>query len=123
MMKRILLICSIIFVFAGTGIFNSNEESVIFYPARIDYPVGNNPWSLTSGDFDNDGEIDIAVANKENYNVTILTGNGDGTFINANNFDVGDQPLVIISALLNGDNYPDLITSNFLSNNVSVFFP
>jgi len=120
MMKGIIIICSIIFLVGGKFFFNYNEESIIFSPSRIDYPVGNNPWSLTSGDFNNDGKIDIAVANKENDNLTILTGNGDGTFINTNSFDVGDQPLVIISSLLNGDDYPDLITSNFSGGNVSV---
>lgn len=119
-MKRILIVCSIIFFAGERGYYNLSEESLIFYPGRIDYPVGNNPWSITSGDYNNDGNPDIVTANKENNNVSILLGNGNGTFDSASGFNVGDDPLTVISAHFNEDDFLDLATSNFESNNVSV---
>ena len=46
------------------------------------YPTGGNPVGLTSGDFNNDGLIDLAVVNSQFKQNTVATliGNGDGTF-------------------------------------------
>jgi len=119
-MKRILILCSIIFFTGLQDNLRLIEENLIFYPGRIDYPVGNNPWSIASGDFNNDGKQDIVTANKENDNVALLTGNGDGTFNGASGYSVGDMPLTVISDYFNQDDYPDLATSNFGSDNISV---
>ena len=119
-MKKTLIIFTILFFIGGRSYYNPNEPGLIFYPGRIDYPVGNNPWSVTSGDFNNDGKQDIVTANNTNDNVALLTGNGDGTFNEASGFSVGDMPLTVITDYFNGDDYPDLATSNFGSDNVSV---
>lgn len=109
-MRKILIVCAILFFAGGSVYYKLSEESLILYPGRIDYPTGNNPWSVTSGDFNNDNRIDIVTANKENNNITILLGYGDGTFESASGFSVGDDPLVVISAYFNDDNYLDLPT-------------
>jgi hypothetical protein len=119
-MKKTLIIFAVLFFIGGGSYYNSEENSLIFYPGRIDYPVGNNPWSVTSGDFNNDGKQDIVIANKEDDNVSLLTGNDDGTFNDASGFSVGDMPLTVISDYFNQDDYPDLATSNFGSDNLSV---
>src|ERR1035438_6947382 len=54
-----------------------------FYPA-VYYPVGGTPLSLAVSDFNNDGKPDLAVtvggtANNIS-NISVLLGNGDGTF-------------------------------------------
>jgi hypothetical protein len=51
-----------------------------FGPAQ-DFPAGTNPVGLNQGDFNNDGEIDLAVPdNNGSMGVSVLLGNGDGTF-------------------------------------------
>lgn len=50
----------------------------------------------------------------------MLLGNGDGTFQEAQNFNVGSQPTRITNADFNGDGKQDLATANQGSNNVSV---
>ena len=41
---------------------------------------GTRPWGIVSGDFNNDHKVDLAVANYRSDTVTILIGNGDGSF-------------------------------------------
>jgi hypothetical protein len=42
--------------------------------------TGMNPVSVAVGDFNGDGKADLAVANRTGNNVSVLLGNGDGTF-------------------------------------------
>ena len=59
------------------------------------YPVGTVPTALATGDLNHDGNADLAVANAGNPalsddgNVSILLGNGDGTFQVAMNIAAG----------------------------------
>src|SRR5215831_15203236 len=58
-----------------------------------DYSVGSLPIYVLVYDFNQDGKLDLAVVNENTGNgngtVSILLGNGDGTFQNARNFDLG----------------------------------
>ena len=72
------------------------------------------------GDFNGDGKQDLAVANREDDNVSILLGNGDGTFGGATNFAVGDSPRSVSVADFNGDSNQDLAVANIDSDNVSI---
>ena len=47
---------------------------------RNDYTVGNGPSSVAIADFNRDGLLDLAVANETDGTISILKGNGDGTF-------------------------------------------
>ena len=47
---------------------------------RTDYTVGKGPISVAIADFNKDGHPDIAVANQTDGTISILRGNGDGTF-------------------------------------------
>ena len=49
-------------------------------PAAPQFTVGNFPESVKIGDFNNDGLLDLVVANGNDNTVSILLGNGDGTF-------------------------------------------
>ena len=45
-----------------------------------------------AGDFTGDGRTDLAVANSGSNDVSILLGNGDGTFQNQVTYAVGSFP-------------------------------
>ena len=45
---------------------------------------------MAVGDFNGDGKLDLATANGEAFNISVLLGNGDGTFQNAKKFDAID---------------------------------
>src|SRR6266568_1354971 len=53
-----------------------------FQPARSVFvaPGGGFPWYIAEGDFNGDGKLDLAVTNYSDNSVSLLLGNGDGTF-------------------------------------------
>src|SRR5207253_6356815 len=81
---------------------------------------GTDPQSVSVGDFNGDGRPDVAVANHNSSNVSVLLGNGNGTFQAAVNYGVGTLPYSVSVGDFNGDGKPDLAVANYGSNNLSV---
>ena len=79
---------------------------------------------MAVNDFNSDGNQDLAIANQTTNNVTILLGNGDGTFTEATgspiSSGVSNGPVAIAAGDLNGDSKPDLAVVNQTDNTVSV---
>ncbi len=88
--------------------------------ARVNYPVASSAYSVAVGDFNGDGKLDLAVANYNTNNVSILLGNGDGTFQAAVNRSTGSGPVSIAVGDFNGDGKLDLATANNNGNNVTI---
>src|SRR5579864_2375791 len=69
--------------------------------------LGHNPQGATVGDFNNDSKLDLAVVNKDDNTVSILLGNGDGTFKQASGSPfsplTGVAPIAVATADLIGD--------------------
>ena len=66
---------------------------------------------------------DLVIANSTSNNVTVLLGNGDGTFQEAagSPYPVGKNPTAIVVADFNGDGNPDFAVANQGDNTISVF--
>jgi hypothetical protein len=79
-----------------------------------------DPYSLAVADFNGDGYPDLAVADYATNTVSILSGNGDGTFGAAVTFPVGSEPTSVATADFNGDGNKDLVVTNFHSNTITV---
>ncbi|MBZ5570857.1 MAG: FG-GAP-like repeat-containing protein [Acidobacteriia bacterium] len=96
--------------------------------AQVEYTVGSAPWAVAIADLNGDGKPDLAVTNscggdptcKSVGSVSILLGNGDGTFQAQTTYDVGYNPQPIAAADFNGDHVPDLAVGNFNDNTVSI---
>jgi hypothetical protein len=60
------------------------------------------PSSVAVGNFNNDTILDLAVANSVSNNVSILIGNGNGTFVTpAVNFGAGSGPISVAVGAFN----------------------
>ncbi len=92
---------------------------VLFGP-RTDYAVGGSPESVFITDLDGDGDDDLAVANWNSDNVSVLLNNGNGTFAPKVDYAVGEGPISIFSVDLDGDGDNELVVANLISENVSV---
>src|SRR6266700_513203 len=93
-----------------------------FQVARSVYFNGGGArfWYIAEGDFNGDGKLDLAVTDYSNNNVSVLLGNGDGTFQAPRTFPVGIHPAQVAVGDFNGDGKPDLVVSNVDSNTISV---
>jgi hypothetical protein len=85
-------------------------EGNYFLPIQA-YPTGSTPYYVATGDFNGDGILDLAVANDGTDTVSVLLGNGDGTFGNKTDYTVGSGPICILAADLNNDGVLDLATT------------
>jgi hypothetical protein len=126
----------------GTGwitVFNPgcagecNRTSNVFYfpvtnpistydAVELTAPVGSGPISLSEGDFNGDGKLDLAVSNYEGSSVSILLGNGDGTFQPQATLGTLSEPFGSAVGDINGDGIPDLVVGNDLeSGGLNIF--
>lgn len=87
-----------------------------FAPPKT-YATGTSPTALVVGDFNGDGKPDLAVANSGSGDVSILLGNGDGSFRGPLNFNAGAGPKAIATGDFNGDNKLDLFVLLVGNNN------
>src|SRR6266705_2655777 len=97
---------------AQTPLFNPQTEYVAGSQQGFSY--------IVEGDFNGDGKLDLAVTDYSNNNVSVLLGNGDGTFQAPRTFPVGVHPAQVAVGDFNGDGKPDLVVSNVDSNTISV---
>jgi hypothetical protein len=72
------------------------------------------------GDFNRDGKLDLAVAKGGSNGVSILLGNGDGTFQSAVNYNAGINTSSVAVGDFNKDGKLDLVAANRSSNAVSI---
>lgn len=83
------------------------------------FNAGTNPTHFDLGDFNRDGEIDIIVVNTSSNQISLLLGDGNGSFSLYQSYNLGFSPQLVKVGNFNGDNYLDLIIAR--SNSLRVF--
>ncbi|MBK7994521.1 MAG: VCBS repeat-containing protein [Blastocatellia bacterium] len=91
-----------------------------FGPATSFPVAGSAVNGVTAGDFNKDGNLDVAVAARFSNNVAVLFGDGTGSFGASTSFFSGAGPREISSADLNKDGNLDLVVPNIFDNTISV---
>jgi hypothetical protein len=111
-------------VLPGQGAPETAGQLLFFAP--VNYAAGFDPTSVAIADVNGDGKPDLLVADlcriatncpNSGGGMSVLLGNGDGTFQHAVTYDSGGvQAKSIAVADLNGDGRPDVVVANCSSN-------
>src|SRR5262249_52983028 len=94
-----------------------------FQPAQT-FAAGSKPLSVAVGDFDGDGHPDLVVSNLtfagQSDQLSLLRGNGDGTFQAPVPVDTGRLSDALAVGGFNGDGPLDLAAANVTGRDVSI---
>jgi predicted nucleotidyltransferase len=115
------------------AVANSNTDNIgimlqgntIPFGTQATFPTGDNsqPSSVAMGDFNNDNQLDIAVANSGTNNIGILLGYGNGSFTAQKTYSTGpySRPTSITVSDFNNDKQLDFAVTNSDSNNIEIY--
>ncbi|MCI0344539.1 MAG: FG-GAP-like repeat-containing protein, partial [Chloroflexi bacterium] len=96
---------------------NRADGSGLFDPFLVPTnPTGATPSPSETGDFDRDGQMDVAVANTEGSSVSILLGQGDGSFGPQQEVAIASHPHGIATLDADGDGDLD-VAATLISGN------
>ena len=107
--------CVVVLLGIGSGTFTPAGGSPIC-------GLGSLMVGVTAGDFNNDGNVDLALTDYTGGSVVILLGNGDGSFRTPTTVSLVGGPEVIRAADFNNDGNLDLVVAQQNSNQVTVLF-
>lgn len=83
----------------------------------MDYETGDRPWCVAAGDFDEEGYLDLVVANFFGQELVMLHGNGDGSFQKPSTINddgwIRHFPTSVAMGDFNEDGHLDLVASEF----------
>ncbi len=95
------------------------------FAAQTTFAVGGGPDSVAAGDFNGDGETDLAVANFSDHTASVLLNTTTPltavpTFAGQQTFTAGSFPASVAVGDFNGDGKPDLAVADSGAGTVSV---
>src|SRR2546421_12447703 len=105
--RRWLLVAAALF-FSSTVSAPALAQTVPFN-ARLDFAVEAHPTFVAVGDFNGDRVQDLAVTNFDSNTISVLLGNGDGTFQAPPTVAEGASPDPGAGGVFNGDGKRDLV--------------
>ncbi|HTA61239.1 MAG TPA: T9SS type A sorting domain-containing protein [Bacteroidia bacterium] len=113
--------CSLTYV-ANVTVYMNYVPSTANFSTTNSYSLTSNssPSDLAVADFDGDGKQDVVTVNNGTSDVSILQGNGNGTFGTVTNFTTVTGPKEVAIADFNGDSKMDMVVISNSSNNMAV---
>lgn len=106
----------------GVSVLLASTTAGQFLPYTV-VPLGTTPDDLVAGDFDRDGDLDLAVCDREPSGfVRFLRNDGSGNLVALGSIAVGNKPTAVVAADLDRDGDLDLAVANDDSNDVAVLF-
>jgi flagellin-like hook-associated protein FlgL len=95
----------------GTGSFG----------AMTSFTTGSLPTSISLGDVNGDGILDMVTADRNDSKASVFIGNGDGTFYARSSFSTGTTPYSVCLGDVTGDGILDMVTLDGDAGKASVF--
>ncbi|MFM9995706.1 MAG: FG-GAP-like repeat-containing protein [Phycisphaerales bacterium] len=107
---------------ADLRVFMSRDDGTGTYHPFLQptFAVNDRASPNETGDFDRDGDPDIVVANINTHTLSILLGNGDGTYGPQQQIPVGQTPRGVAVLDVDGDGDQDIVNTNYAGNNLSI---
>ena len=104
-------------------IFRGNGNATFNLVNDSPFAVGRFPVAIAAGDVNDDARPDLAVVNQTDNSVSVLLGNGDGTFTAALNspLGTGQSPTAVTVTDFNADGNADIAVTDPATDSVSVF--
>lgn len=112
-MKQFLPFLFLIFTISGA-------QAQVCFTTSGTFTASTQPKGIASGDFNGDGNIDIATANQGTNDVSVMLGAGNGTFGTATSYSTNFAPQGIVAADFDQDGKTDLVTANYSSNDITL---
>jgi hypothetical protein len=101
--------------YGNIAVLLGNGDGTFAKPVTYQLGQYHDPYGVTLGDFNGDGNIDMAVTTQRSNDVQIFLGRGDGTFSRQKLYYAGIDPYSVAIADFNGDGIPDLAITNYTS--------
>ena len=122
----ILSWCSLSLVAVAAGQVNSPhsyfQAAPFAFAPSVDYPAGTGPFSLTTLDWNGDGNLDLLAPNRDSGDLTVFLGREDGTFVpQSMPLPGGNCPTQVEGADFNRDGKRDLVIVSHLCHTISLF--
>jgi hypothetical protein len=108
----------------GDGTFQFNQPYYLPIPTAFPGPITNSSPIVAAADMDGDGKIDAATTDGYSNTVNVFLNDGTGKFPQGapdftSTVPAGSNQLQL--ADLNGDGLPDIIVTNYITQNISIF--
>jgi uncharacterized repeat protein (TIGR01451 family) len=120
----------LIATYSGDGTYAPSTSAEVYqtvnaapanaFAAAASYLAGTTPWAIAAGDFNHDGRTDLVITNSVSNSVSVLPGNGDGTFGPHVDYPVGTYPGSVTVADFNGDGQADLAVATIANDHPAV---
>ncbi len=107
--------------FSGCAKQDSYVPPDLFY-LFASYPVGKNPTSITPADFNGDGFTDLMTTNIGGNTLSLLVGNGDGSFKDQVQINMCKEPRALAARDFNGDERLDVAVACSGSDQVAIYY-
>ena len=109
-----------------TSFLDTGQFKPTAFSSRLDLPIGNGPQSIFSMDLDGDGKPDLMTANGDSNNVEVYHNTstpGTASFVLQIDsiLPAGNYPVGITAGDLDGDGKPEVVVTNFGSNQLVVY--
>ena len=107
MKLRVVVLAILVGMVTSTTAFGSQFRKPVLYS------VGMEPQQVIVADFNHDGKLDLVAPDFTSLDISVLLGNGDGTFKPAMKFSTTLDPAVVASGDFNGDGNLDLAVAEY----------